>query len=282
MKLSIFPKFGANNSKPVFAAFVQGARLLGHEVVEHDTSADVYVIWSVLWNGQMAANKAIWDSATQAGKPVIVLEVGGIQRGVTWRMGLNHINNQGYFGSTTDLIPGRAAMLGVTLNIWTMGGKNILICGQHTKSLQWQHMPHPMEWLKNTVAQIKTHTDRPIIFRPHPRDWQWAVNWQPSDITIKIPKKIHGTYDDFDFDDDLKNAWAVVNPSSNTGILSILSGVPAFVTSHSLAASVGNLEFNNLDTPLRPRREEWLEWFCHTEWTLEEIRQGLPISRLFY
>ncbi len=281
MKLSIFPKFGAQNSKPVFAAFVEGAKKVGHTVVEHDMTADVYVIWSVLWSGRMLSNQSVWQDAQKFGKPVVVLEVGGIQRGTTWKVGLNHINNNGFFGSNTDITPGRSKKLGVVLAPWTTDGKHILICGQHTKSQQWQHMPPPVEWLDNTINQVKIHSDRPIIVRPHPRDWQWITEFKHKDVTIKIPKKLDGTYDDFDFNDDVKHAWAVINPSSNTGILSILQGVPAFVTSHSLAAPVGNLSLEQLADPLRPPREDWLEWYCHTEWTLEEIAFGTPISRIF-
>ena len=104
--------------------------------------------------------------------------------------------------------------------------------------------------------------------------------WYLWSIKINLPKKISGTYDDFNFDQDLKNAWAVINPSSNTGILSIINGVPAFVDSTSLAAPVGNLDLSTVVNPIRPRRDEWLEKFCHTEWTTEEIAQGLPILRL--
>ena len=32
------------------------------------------------------------------GKPVIVLEVGGIKRGITWKVGLNGINREANFG----------------------------------------------------------------------------------------------------------------------------------------------------------------------------------------
>ena len=281
MKFSIFPRFGAHNSKSVFSAFERGVKYLGHSVTEHDMTADVMVIWSVLWHGRMAANKQIWDQAKQSGKAVLVLEVGCLNRGVTWKVGLNHINNNGYFGLASSTIPDRPRKLGIQLTPWTMEGNSILICGQHTKSEQWAALPPPIDWLKITVDTIKNHTDRPIVFRPHPRDWQWAANFSYKNVTVRIPKQLQGTYDDFNFDADLKNAWAVVNPSSNTGILSIINGVPAFVTRDSLAYTVGNVDFSKLDNPDRPLREQWLESICHTEWTLEEIAQGTPISRIF-
>lgn len=282
MKFSIFPRFGAQNSKPVFAAFEQGAKKLGFEVTEHDMSADVYVIWSVLWHGRMEQNREIWNQAKNLKKSIIVLEVGCLSRGNTWKVGLNGINNRAFFGRAWDRIPNRAKKLGLELKSWTMNGYNILICGQHTKSEQWAGMPHPVEWLKTTVDNIKTHSNKPIVFRPHPRDWHWAANFTYKDIKIRIPKQIQGTYDDFDFDEDLKNAWAVINPSSNTGIISVMNGVPAFVTMDSLATLVGNEDFSYIDRPLRPPREEWLEWIAHTEWTVEEIAQGMPLKRIFY
>ena len=63
MKLSIFPQYGALNSRPVFAAFVTGSRKLGHTVVENSLDADCYVIWSVLWHGRMKNNQEIWKLA---------------------------------------------------------------------------------------------------------------------------------------------------------------------------------------------------------------------------
>lgn len=278
--ISIFNQYGALNSKPVFESFVQGAKNLGHKVTYHDFSADYYVIWSVLWHGRMLPNLEVWNTAKKIGKKIIVLEVGCIERGRTWRLGLHHVNNLGFFGDPLDLIPNRSEQLGLKLTTWTMNGKYILICGQHTKSEQWQKFPSPEIWLRDTILEVKKYTDMPIVVRPHPRDWHWAANFSFKDVKISLPKKVSGTYDDFNFDQDLKNAWAVINPSSNTGILSIIHGVPAFVDHSSLAAPVGNLDLSTIRNPLRPRRDEWLEKFCHTEWTMEEIAQGLPISRL--
>ena len=42
-------------------------------------------------------NKVVWDEAQRQGKPVIVLEVGGIKRGITWKVGLNGINREANF-----------------------------------------------------------------------------------------------------------------------------------------------------------------------------------------
>lgn len=281
MKFSIFPQYGALNSPPVFDAFKQGAEKLGHTVVEHDKTADAYVIWSVLWNGRMSDNQEIYRYATTVCKPIIILEVGALQRGTTWRFGLNHINKLGTFNNDKNLENGRSKKLGINLKDWRGTGNHVLICGQHSMSEQWRMRAKPELWLRDTVEKIKSVSHRKIVFRPHPRDHQWTKNVTDLGIEIQIPKKIEGSYDDFDHANSFKNAWCVVNPSSNTGIHAIIQGIPVFCDSDSLAAPVGNLNLQNIENPIMPDREVWLEQICHTEWTIDEIKNSIPISRFF-
>lgn len=279
MKLSIFPNFGALNSAPVFEAFTQGAVKLGHEVVVHDMSADVYVIWSVLWHGRMQQNLEIWNFAKKQKKQVIVLEVGALKRGTTWRVGLGHINANGIFNNDKNLENGRSKKLGIFLKPWKKTGDHVLICGQHSKSEQWAQRPAPEVWLENLVSTIKNHTDRKIIFRPHPRDFQWCKNLKIPGIFVNFPKKLLGTVDDFDHETDFKNAWCVVNPSSNTGILAAINGIPVLCDPDSLAWEISMKIPEKIESPEYVDRAHWIEKVCHTEWTLEEIQAGIPIKR---
>jgi hypothetical protein len=95
-----------------------------------------------------------------------------------------------------------------------------------------------------------------------------------------MPTPIQGTYDNFDYDQCLKTAWAVINHNSGPGAQAVLAGVPAFVNSTSLAAPVGNLDLSRINDPARPDRTAWLEQLAHTEWYTEEIASGLPLGRL--
>ena len=99
-------------------------------------------------------------------------------------------------------------------------------------------------------------------------------------VQIQQPQALRGTYDEFDFRSNLGRAWAVVNENSGPGSQAIIDGVPAFVGAYSMAAPVANTDFAQIEKPLMPDRAEWLEQLCHTEWTLGEIRSGLPVSRL--
>ena len=129
MKFSLWTQYGALNSAPVFDAFRQGAHCLGFKCIENSEDADVDVIWSVLFNGRMAGNKAIWERNSANSKPTIVLEVGGINRGTTWKVGLNGINRDAYFGPNNNNSD-RYRLLGLSLKPWKDAGKFILICGR--------------------------------------------------------------------------------------------------------------------------------------------------------
>jgi hypothetical protein len=279
MKFSLWRKHGALNSGPVFDAFAAGATSLGWHCVDNDPTADVDVIWSVLWNGRMAANKAIWDRARSQSKPVVVLEVGGINRNTTWKVGLNGINRTAYFGEQNNDRT-RAANLGLVCKPWRSDGDFILIAGQHDKSLQWQDMPRMSNWFLQTYEEIRKHTDRPILFRPHPRCRLEHIERGLKNVIRQEPRHVNGTYDDFDM--QFNNIWATISYSSNPGIHSIIAGVPSFVSNSSLAYDVANdIDFlHDIENPVTPDRQQWLNDYAWTEFTVEEIASGLPHKRL--
>jgi hypothetical protein len=275
MRFSLWTSYGALNSKPVFDAFAHSLVSNGHIVTHNDINADVNVIWSVLFNGRMAGNQSVW----QQKKPTIVLEVGGINRGTTWKVGLNGINRDAYFGEQ-DNDRSRADSLGLVCKPWRSNGDFILICGQHDKSLQWQNMPVLATWAIDTIKTIRMYSKRPIIFRPHPRCPLPNIEHKFKNVHRQAPKKLNGTYDNFDIGFD--NVHATVSYSSNPGVHSIINGIPAFVGTSSLAYDVANdIDFlHDIENPMMPDRTQWLNDYAHTEYTLDEIAQGIPLKRL--
>ena len=279
MKFSLWTQYGAQNSKPVFDAFAHSIMAAGHTVVWNDPNSDIDVIWSVLWHGRMAQNKIIWDRNMAQSKPVVVLEVGGIKRGTTWKVGLNGINRDAYFGERGNDST-RATNLGINLAPWRDNGKYILLCGQHEKSEQWRNQIPMSRWVMDTIEKIQKYTDRAIIFRPHPRCTLPHIEHEFKNVVRQDPTKINGTYDDFDM--SFNNVWATVSWSSNPGIHSVLQGVPAFVGPASLAYDAANdIDFlHDIENPLKPDRQQWLNDYAWTEYTVEEIASGLPLKRL--
>ena len=269
---NLHKKYGALNSKPVFEAFEKGIKRLGYKTDKNG----IDVIWSVLWNGRMAANKAIWERATRERRPVIVLEVGALQRNTLWKMGVGGVNNDAYFGPRANDRQ-RADKLGLTLAPWRTNDGPILFACQHNNSAQWNSPASQERWTTETIETIRKHTDRQIILRQHPRCPIRFKNL-PANTILQLPKKIPNTYDDYDF--DVSRAYAVINWSSNPGIIAAMRGVPVFTSFSSLAWSVANLDVNKINNPDTPDRRQWLNDLAHTEWTTEEIATGEPIARL--
>lgn len=276
MRVCLWKDFGALNSKPVFAAFEKSIKNAGDTVVYNNIDSDINVIWSVLWNGRMAGNKKIWDYCRSAKKPVIVLEVGGLVRNKTWRIGLNGVNRDATWIKPYD--NHRAALLGLQLKEWNTTAEGILLCGQHSKSEQWRGMPPIQTWMENTIKQLREHTNRPIYLRPHPRCYVPDISKKYNNVYYQKPNKIKKTYDDYDF--SLKNIGAVFSHNSNPGIHAAICGVPVWTGSSSLAYPVSNKTVQDINNPQTPRRDEWLIQLAHCEYLLEEIEAGVPYEHL--
>ena len=281
MIFGLFKENGALNSVLVFSAFEQGAQYLGHTTHDNDLNADVAVIWSVLWYGRMAKNKAVWDHFTKQGKPVIVLEVGVLKRNTTWKVAVGGINNEAYFGHTTNNDSTRLTSLGIRIQDWkdTEDDKSIVICGQHQASHQWRNMPPISDWISNTIQEIRQHSDRRIKVRCHPR-YPFNLNNIATNIIKSIPKRIDIVQDFYDFDSELLNAHCVVNWSSNPAIEAVLAGVPVFTGPDSLAHAVANHSFDTIEMPIKPNRQQWANDLAYTEWAVDEIAKGIPLNRI--
>jgi hypothetical protein len=275
LKFSLFVNYGALNSKPVFSAFKTGIEQHGHSFVLNEMDADVAVIWSMLWSGRMKPNKQVWEHYRNKNKPVIILEVGALDRNNLWKIAINSIDNTGYFGPTNNS-NSRKNKLKLFEKPWRQS-QNIIIACQNSNSYLWSNMLSQDTWLNNTINEIKKFTDRSIIIRPHPR---FPVNIKRSDVIVQSPRKISNTYDSYDFEESLKSAWALINYNSNPAIISAINGIPVFVDKTSLAFPVGNISFSNINNPQMPDRTQWLNDIAYTEWTLEEIESGEPLNRI--
>ena len=73
MKIYVAEEFGAQNSKPVFRAFISGLHTNNVSIVSDYTDADVICIWSYLFSGRMAGNRLLHDYAKDNGIPLVVL-----------------------------------------------------------------------------------------------------------------------------------------------------------------------------------------------------------------
>jgi hypothetical protein len=274
MLISHFPNNLPNNSKLVYPQLTEAISNTD-TLVASNMNADAALIWSVLWFGQMSKNKQIWDHYRSQGKPVIVIEVGGLIRNETWKLGINGINRNADFALDVGVNPDRVKKLGVELQPWVIDDKPyILICGQHAHSQQWADMPDMETYFRETVTRVREYSDKPIVLRSHPRfrenlhfpvkDVEW---FKQQNCEWNIAKQVQQTYDSFDLENQLKETHFTVSYSSNAGINSVIQGIPSVVSEHSLAYGVSST-FSDLRYP---DREDWLVDMCNIEWFADEI-----------
>lgn len=256
--VTYFPLQCALNSGSVISAVMSSLQNSGFKVLSSSYDADIAVIWSVLWNGRMAANRDVYRYYRDKGRPVVCIEIGALKRGITWKIALNNVNADGYYGHLLDQDPDRPSKLGIKLQTKLRNHGRVLVAGQHSRSLQLEGVDQEAWYLKQ-IANI----DRQIVVRPHPRCSLDRSRF-PKHVTWEQPKKLVDTYDSFDmhWDFDL-----VINYNSGPGIQAAIAGVPVQVDRTSLAYNIQD-------------REQWLIDICHTEYTVEEIESGTWVKRI--
>lgn len=276
--VAYFPLQCAKNSGPVMQAMLDSLHAAGIATQEISWDADAVIIWSVLWAGRMAANQAVWSHYRSLGRPVIIIDVGALYRGETWKIAVNNITATGYYGHKENLDWDRPRRLGISLAINLSRNPRIVIAAQHARSLQVVGLVSIEGWIMNQVERLRSVTDRPIVVRPHPRsrlDPAGLVHLSP-DVIIEQPVKIVDTYDSYNLAFD---CHAIVNHNSGPGIQAALAGTRPMVDSTSLAHAV-SIDLHNIEQPYTADRDQWLVEICHTEYTVAEIQQGSWLRRL--
>jgi len=272
--IAYFPSQCAQNSRPVMSAVLDYLQARGIQTQENSMTADAAVIWSVLWAGRMAPNQAVYQHYRSQGKPVVIIEIGALYRGNTWKISVNNITSQGYYGHLDNLDWDRPAKLKISLATQIGSKPNIIIAAQHDRSLQVAGV-NMTNWVNNTIGILRNNTDRPITIRPHPRCRLMLGNLPPG-VSVEPPKKLANTYDSYDMHFD---CHAVVNYNSGPGIQAAIAGVRPVVDMTSLAYPVG-VGFSDIEQPYKTDRDLWLRQICHTEYTVEELQRGTWLTRI--
>ena len=270
-----FPLQCAQNSGEVMAAVRGSLNQHGIEIRPQNWDSDAVIIWSVLFHGRMQENQQVYNHYRDLGRPVIIIDVGTLVRGVTWKVAVNHVTADGYYGHQHNLDWDRPRQLGIELKTPAQPRSEILIAAQHRNSLQLSGAGSQETWISERIMELKTHTDRPVVVRPHPRSRLDASRLPPG-TQIQTPGRVANTYDSYDMS---TNYHAVVNYNSGPGILAAIGGARPCVDRSSLAAPVG-IDISCVEQPYAVDRDQWLVEIAHTEYTIPELEAGLWIQRL--
>lgn len=159
--------------------------------------------------------------------------------------------------------PSRFLKTNTTILPWKSGGREIIVAGMSDKGALAEGF-RPGEWEAWAIAEVRKHTDRPIVYRPKP-SWKGAMKLEGAEYQIGVPLPFA-----------LLTAHAVVCHHSNAAVESIVAGVPAFVWG-GVAKDMGSQDLGEIENPRRPEnREEWCNRLAWTQWSVAELATAEP------
>lgn len=166
--------------------------------------------------------------------------------------------------------------LGLNLKDYRKDGTHILLCVQRNGGWSMGALDN-QEWILNTIAQIRKHSDRPIVVRLHPGDKETKRIIKAGGPLCRL------TFDysvilsqNENLQDDLRNCWAVVNHNSSPVVGGAIEGYPVFVTDpvNSQCREIANTDFSTVENPLLPDRQAWIERLSMSHWKFDELKSG--------
>ena len=173
----------------------------------------------------------------------------------------------------TVIDPARWQKISLALNIslkpYRQNGNHILLCLQRNGG--WSMGAFDVvAWANQTIAQLRQHTDRPIVIRAHPGD-RGAKNY-----VLRITGKNVTVSNNSELVADLQNCWAAVNHNSSPVVGAAIEGMPIFVTdtSKSQCREIANTDLAQIENPRMPDRQAWAERLSMFHWNFDDLRSG--------
>jgi len=178
----------------------------------------------------------------------------------------------------------------IRIKEWRSSGDHVLIIGQTHYGAGLSHVgtesdpmsnlwTDPTDYYHNLVKRVREYTDRPIVFRTHPIGDKEIRN------RIRPPEEVKNiTITDAtkrDIKEDLKNAWCAVTRTSNGAVDAVFNGIPVITEDPiCLAYDVAEHSIKKIEKINKPNRKQWLYDMSYAEWSLAEMREGLPWQKL--
>jgi len=166
--------------------------------------------------------------------------------------------------------------LNLTLKDYRTNGNHILICAQRNKGWSMGRSD-VQDWIIQTIAEIKKHTNRPIVIRLHPSDKETKKIFKAGLplCRVKFDYGVTLSHNE-NLLDDLKNCWAAVNYNSSPVVGAAIEGIPIFVMDplNSQCKDVANTDLSKIENPLMPDRQPWVERLSMFHWNFDELKSG--------
>lgn len=265
--------FYGKPSLGILLDLAKGFEELGHtpmfrrdSVFTPDQTEDIFGL--VVVQGLRGKAPEIRACYRRRGVPVLVADAGHLRRDLAYhRLSIN---------DHEWIAPGPCPAdrwKALKLDIKPRGkGEHILILGQmpNDSSHNWGK-EQIVQWARALVRELRRYSDRPIIWRPHPRG------------EFEIGHKETGVQTSWHFqrtlDQDFADAHVALTMCSTAGFEAILAGVPCYTRTPAFYQELAFQDLEHLeDAPLPSVKER--EAFCrrvaYTQWQVREYHTGEP------
>jgi len=180
------------------------------------------------------------------------------------------------------------SITGVKFKDWNSPGDYILIMGQKPgdsalNSMYDLGIENFNDWVKLTIDKIRKYTDRPIVFRPHPRGFKKGLNKLQKDINdlydnvfFSLNVKTGGNQGGEGLERDLNSCYCVVTYNSLSSIEAVIKGIPVFAlddgcmaypVAHTDLSKIENINYN-IDLT------DWQNKIAYTMWNKDDVKTG--------
>jgi hypothetical protein len=163
--------------------------------------------------------------------------------------------------------------LNLSVKDYRTHGNHILICLQRNGG--WSMGTELVTtWALQTIQQLRQHTQRPIVLRPHPGDKKSHLYL--AELESLMPVWNFSISAKTTLLQDLQNCWAVVNHNSSPAVAAALEGYPVFVTdpARSQCGEIANVDLSQIESPVMPDRTAWVQRLAMSHWKFDELRTG--------
>lgn len=150
---------------------------------------------------------------------------------------------------------------------WRDKGNHVIFAGSSEKYHAFCGLPGPTEYAQVIVDQIKSQSNRLVVYRPKPT-WLEAVPVKGASFSPREENML----------DVLRSAHCLVTNGSNACFDAVLEGVPCIVLGNAIARPISSTSLADLENPKIVSYQERLNWLSNIAWcmfTEEEMSKGL-------
>lgn len=172
---------------------------------------------------------------------------------------------------------------------WHSPGDNILIMGQKEGDsslvkIYQEGYESIYDWIYDQILQIRKHTDRPVVIRPHPRNLDRGAKLVTNLLREKNLKNVRisenltrgGSQGGEGLDKDFEEAYCVVTYNSLSGVEAVTRGIPVFaLDGGSMAYPVAHHDLTQIEKiKYDIDLQDWKNKIAYAMWNKQDVLSG--------